>query len=656
MTSKPSGGTADPSDRARLDLLLADYQAAREDERSFASTMAAGISVGAALLALLAAAVSQTQVCAAGQDANCVPGVIMAMAPLGPAALGAFLATFGAASVVRSYYMRALEVELRGYATAPFPGYGPIGPMSYISLITEVTSLRRGRHSHRLLTNFILVVVLVVFGGLALYIGAQVSPAVRVLMAATYVPFALLLFGEVTSITLGGPGLFGKAARRLAAAGGTRPRLQLDVPEPDERSLTSYLLWPRPEDWVKWLVAPGVYLVAAASSGSFNRVTDFTIVWLILEFLLYQARYQWNDLRGMAEDRQHVERRARARLPEGVNQAEAWRNVAASAAVAGLRIGAALAAGWLFGMPWSVLLLAVLVFGVAAVYEWLRLVGFDRLGSDAVALLERPRTPLSVIMMWLVVGLGYAVRAGVGLALAGVSLAGWTGLAGLLCFAAFGVMFVLLTWALEAASHCRAEDAKDEKSTWHATAELAAKPHVAALLRYTYRTPKEPQPALGEDKNCGAVAILEDRGRRSAPWNLALTVAVGAGEALGMGLAGGATALLTAMTVTIDLAGAALLIEAPSTLARAGTVAVGAVAIVGASAAIEVDWPLVAAAPWLVITILYVAFRASSYTNLKHAMANTAAELAKVTMATLKWIVGRRTLEYLSQRRLPITS
>jgi hypothetical protein len=106
---------------------------------------------------------------------------------------------------------------------------------------------------------------------------------------------------------------------------------------------------------------------------------------------------------------------------------------------------AALLIGPLAGLARPVLLLSAAVFIIAGLYEVLR---SPRNGTN---------NGLAVVAIWLVVGLGYLVRGGLGLRLAGLA---WTSLpmiAGLVCIATFGILFVLLTWVLEATSYCTAD-------------------------------------------------------------------------------------------------------------------------------------------------------------------------------------------------------
>src|ERR1700712_1336734 len=104
------------------------------------------------------------------------------------------------------------------------------------------------------------------------------------------------------------------------------------------RTLLSYLLVPRPKDLVKAVVVPLTFALGAAANGGVGatRLWRGALVWLVLELLVYQARYQWKDVRGFAADQVPPDRLARGRLPGPMERA--GQHIAASIAVAVLRL------------------------------------------------------------------------------------------------------------------------------------------------------------------------------------------------------------------------------------------------------------------------------------------------------------------------------
>src|SRR4051794_815510 len=83
------------------------------------------------------------------------------------------------------------------------------------------------------------------------------------------------------------------------------------------RSLVSYLVIPRPKDLGKAVIVPLGMTVGFISVGEVTAsgLVRGLIVWAVLELLVYQARYQINDVRGFAADQQHPDAASRGRLP-----------------------------------------------------------------------------------------------------------------------------------------------------------------------------------------------------------------------------------------------------------------------------------------------------------------------------------------------------
>ena len=412
--------------------------------------------------------------------------------------------------------------------------------------------------------------------------------------------------GDLAEEAVGGPG--GEAAGGLNPEGG--------------RALTAYLAFPRPEAWAKALIAPACFVLAAMSTGRLGDWKRFVVLWLVLEFLIYAARYQWNDIRGIDADLRHAERAARSRLPVGTTAGARRRSIRLSGLTAAARVLAALLIGALAGLTRQVLALALAVFVVAAAYEYLRA--------------PRPGPPprARAIAVWLVVGLGYVIRGGLGLSTAGLAWGSPAMVAGLVCVGSFGIMFVLLTWALEATSYCAA----DAGGGWHARVELATKPHLAALLPYLGRPVLASGAAEGgtaePGRYCGTDRVLREGGRRSAPWNLALLAAAVSGAVEGVALARphGHGAFLAA--VGVSAAGAVLLAGCRSSPGRWVITAACAPLLAGAALLAGAVLPVLATAPWLAVATLYSAFRDWSYHDLVVAGPRLAAALRKVREAT----------------------
>ena len=218
-----TGGQPSNRDSHRVDILLADYQTCREDDRLLVSTQAVVFSILVTLIGLMAAAVTQT--CEFSSSKSCVnvPDYLLAATPLVPCALLAYTTMLGVGATLRSYYMRGLEEELRKYTSDPI--LGDLRPASYIGVITEVESMRRGRISYRLLANLVFAVIIIVFGGYTAYIGLHVALVEQIAITVLYGGIAMLLVWEVRQASVRGRIFFIKTAEQfLRNQGDTRCR------------------------------------------------------------------------------------------------------------------------------------------------------------------------------------------------------------------------------------------------------------------------------------------------------------------------------------------------------------------------------------------------------------------------------------------------
>src|SRR4051794_8263627 len=358
------------------------------------------------------------------------------------------------------------------------------------------------------------------------------------------------------------------------------------------RTLRSYLLLPRPKDAVKWWILPLTFAVGVITRGGVTNhgLARAALVWAALELLVYQARYQWNDIRGFEADQRHPDSAGRGRLPGPL--AKARQHIAASAGVAVARVAAA---GVLalalpgFALGWTLVILTVAVFGVAAAYEALRAVGTGR-GADVPA----PLTP-AVVAIWFVIGGGYAIRGVTGLALA-VPLLNHPAVAvcATVTMWAFGISFVTARWAVEALAFARAgsDGLRWELQPGH------AREHLLALVRWL------PEWPAGVDPQAWTAC----RGRTTlrAPWNTSAVVAAAAAGTTGALLAGAAPLIVCAAALAAGCAALAVLLV--PTAWMFGTAGLG---LVGLAALAGIDTPS-AALPWLGVLGALLWFRLQS--------------------------------------------
>ncbi|GGM20465.1 hypothetical protein [Micromonospora yangpuensis] len=646
----PPGQEPSVRDTQSLETLLLDYEMVREDERNYLNVQAGLYGVAIALIALMIGAL--TQECGLGMreppDCTDAPDAVLAAAPILPLGLIAFIQGMGSIASIRSYYLRGLERELGRYVPQPIAALGDLRPISYVGLTTELISLRRGFLTYRILFNTILLAIFVVFGGMTFYIGTAVTRPYQVAMAVLYGTVVLILLTQTLQATVGGARLFALVARRFVQGpryshlpkvhAATEGGVATTFGATRQRSFLSYLLLPRPEDMIKWSIAPLTYAAFAVGPGGWADVRGFVVLWLVLEYLVYMARYQWNDVRGVTDDWEHSESAARGRLPIGRDFAETRSNILGSVFVAALRLVLAMLVAWLAGLVAQTGWTIAVVFGVAVLYEVFR--------SPALA-----RVPGTVPVVWLLVGAGYAIRGAVGIQGAGVPLRSGPALVGLGFFVSFGIMFVLLTWVLDATSYGRT----GPDGSWAFRPALRRKPHLARLLSHTSlrrhlvtgQRDEEPEGEYGGD-----VRLLRDdpqRPRPGAPWNVAQVVAAGLGAVLGLELAVPADRLPAAhLTVLAGGVALALLVQQiRKTWVNVLTVVAGVGAPVAVALVAGAAYPVLAPLPWLVVALTYVSFRGSSYQELKSFGPMVVGHLRRLPRLLMRGIVGSATWDRL---------
>jgi hypothetical protein len=441
------------------------------------------------------------------------------------------------------------------------------------------------------------------------------------------------------------------------------------------------LVLPRPDDLIKAAFFPAFYLLGRWLAADANEgpllVTALPAVvfWLALELLIYQARYQWNDIRGLRDDMAHPEARRRGRLPADPENPEPA--IRLSLAVMGLRLYLVLVLATIedISLGWPLLWATVAVFGVAVAYEaarWrsrdsIKLAGGEQLNGSALW--------LSRIIV-ITVGFGYVVRGLFGLVLAGPSLGAPTLLVVALFLWAFGVVFVTLTWTLESASFLLESplepdgsvsrravpylDTLEEKSHLYYLAESAG-------IRLGERTSVPAAPARAVSQGAGpeesegtiqskmaadrtstpgsAAAVLRRRGRIPTWWNACLLVGAVAGAAVAVGLGTGASAVDRdgAILGAVALVGSFALVLANSTAARvvvllAGGVGLGGAALLGGTAIPVI--PLLAVASWAAVAGVYVAFRNTTYREMKSFGSNASKALQGSGLVASAWVRG----------------
>ncbi|MER6788391.1 hypothetical protein ABT330_27900 [Streptomyces sp. NPDC000658] len=528
--------------------------------------------------------------------------------------------------------------------------------------MTEVTTMRRGRSGYRILATMIMLIALFFFGGLTIYIAIHLSTVYTVSMLLIYGAAFGILVADVAAATYGAGSTFARIASKFISRQ-HGPILQASIGSiMTGRSLTSYFILPRPEDLIKWLFIPVSFIVVSWASGEGFPWSRMLLTLFVVEYLIYSARYQWNDLRGMGDDAEHPEASARKRLPHVDDLSQKRLMVIGSLATALLRLIVAAAIGYRVHALQDVLIFSGIVFLVASIYELLRSISPELFIKRSFPV--RQKLPLTAI--WLTVGFGYSLRFLAGSYAAKADLLSplvETGMAFSFCF---GVMFVLLTWTLEATSYCR--KVTDER--WESGRGLNRKPHITLLVDYLKIPEIESVNVAGftPDEECSRRPVLRDS-RNSffwSPWNVAYWTSAVCGSIFAAFLTSlhDSTPLLS---VTAALAVAAAAYVSYSLGSGGGRGFRNAVFLQTLSLAVFGAWSfcwsiqlsqgqpardtVLVVLPWAMATATYVGFRQQSYKDLKEFPEHIADSAKGMGCGAIKIVLGPQAHGVICSRR-----
>lgn len=507
-----------------LEVMLAEYQSLRDDDRTAGTIQASLISIAALFLgavSTLAAQSCQFQGERPGPRCTDVPPLLLATLPLAPLAAMSYSIMIGGTSTVRYYYLRHLEAELqRNGTTIDLDGVSLRHP-AYLQISRELVSLRAGKMSYRALMWFITGSVLLAFGGF-IYIGVWSisNTVIRGIAAAGYLLSIAFLTREVFRYSIGGRRLWEDILEAL------NPSSETSRDQHRNRSMIMYVLLPRPADILvkSWFIVMALILGAVAAGAATKNWLNPVLFITVFEYLIYQARYQWNDIRGFAEDQEHPSSSDRGRLPGPVSKARSHIMVSLVFMIIRLLLAAYITLAVFPRTKQDAMLASsILVFAVGISYEYVRSTSKHRTDTFNC----RWANPW-ILAVCLIVGLGYPLRVVTGL---------WIGSAGtiplvvacaaLICMWAFGCMFVMMTWSLEATSFV-----SDSEST----KEMARrKPHVTALGGFLMDNRFLSKRPSGF-KALPSQPLLCLSNRACAPWNAAFIVGVGTSPVIALSL------------------------------------------------------------------------------------------------------------------------
>ncbi|MFI5034999.1 MAG: hypothetical protein ACHQFZ_02200 [Acidimicrobiales bacterium] len=437
------------------EVLMQELSQAREDSRSTLIQVSAIIGVGLALLIVI------TKV--AIDYHHTLPWIVYLTSPLAPVLLISYVVLLESNAVIRTYYMRALEVRLidrihQEDSDLSLPswshfdshlngGLNAIGPMAinWLFIYFGIFAILISWMGFMIWTQLIgwrLQVIGIVFD-------------VSILLPPTFLAILNLRKGRAQWQRLET-----LVSKSLTEAKTSTSR---DKSELRERSLRSFLIIPRIEDLIlKSPFLPLSYILIGflTRAHPLNATTLYPMigVWLAFELLIYQSRYLVNDVRGRFEDSSPTapKRRFPASIVGSPYEPLALR-YCFSDLILRVTFGVALILAFAPSRHFAWIVCLLFIFGLAAVswlYEYFR-VFTDALyrrmiGSnerlDAIA--ESRRFASASYLVTAMVGSGYALRCLFGVWLVGSGSWKVYVLAGSFAWA-YGCMFVYMTWIIE---------------------------------------------------------------------------------------------------------------------------------------------------------------------------------------------------------------
>ena len=427
---------SDPVAEHRLQILLSEYEAGRDDDRSTGNSVTALASVAVALLGGIVAVLMQD--CRTSPAAECwrISDSVYAILPLPPMVLMAYGLFLSAGNSVRSYYLRLIEREL----SQTSGDVASIQVPASVHLSSEIARPRgTGRIWQVMLHGSWTAIFVILVGVISVALARIGSAWIQGSAIAIYAVGLLLMLRAAYLGSFGAYSVWERLHEGLGS-GFERPLINRETRKRSLRLLN--IILPRPSESVKFLFLPAGALLGILVYGSDNFDVYVLLLGILgFEFFLYQVRYLFNDLRGAASDADHPQLLGRPDYTISSNAKAAVANMIVRL-VAALSVAGALWYNWGSSLGVALLSAYVAVVAVTSVYEILR-------SSTAVQrdFLTRPTRLMWLLYVW--VGLGYGIRVMLGTVLAtGGSLRTSMTLIVLLG-TAFGIMFVTMTWTLQ---------------------------------------------------------------------------------------------------------------------------------------------------------------------------------------------------------------
>lgn len=314
---------------AAIAFLSSQYAVSASRDGSLMQTMLTAAGIAATVLGGIVFGIKEYRPDGSGLEAN--PWLYLAL-PLAPTVLLGILVFLALHIILNAQYVHALESHMAALSGERFSP----SELRVPRLSVEIPSLLRldsklfgaGRKPHTRLYSGIVLIIIVTVAGLLVGVPAlklrNLSSSFKVAATLIYLPINVLAFAALLRALRPNRALLRDALLDV-----------VDTPHVETpqraRRLSSYLLAPRTVDHaLKVVVAVvGTLLgrLALASRGeqrfwSWATVGSVALVVVIVEYLVYQGRYTWNDLRDLPHDVRHPRKLQRRRIPVPISRGE----------------------------------------------------------------------------------------------------------------------------------------------------------------------------------------------------------------------------------------------------------------------------------------------------------------------------------------------
>lgn len=304
--------------RDHLEALLYDYELARGDERQWLPLVATTVAFLVTAIGTLPLGLKQGFFqCALDSGVKCPlkTQVVLSALPVVPLAALAILALAGTMAVVRTFYMRYLEKQIRDLlelemkvdASLDEPPFA----FCWAELASEVNITRRGQLLYRSIVSCLFFGLVSIYAGVAIFIGFHVGPWIQAFMAVVYSGASILLLGSAVKSGVAGHSLMEESVRALREHMGD-PDLQLADTNRPKRSLLRYFVFPHRFSLFAarflFVIGTAALLVVFEDHASHYSTWRTTLIVvssaLFFELGVYSARDQLEDLQ-FWHDKQH---------------------------------------------------------------------------------------------------------------------------------------------------------------------------------------------------------------------------------------------------------------------------------------------------------------------------------------------------------------